>query len=373
MEQNKEKETERENRNNKSKKRIYITISIVLLLVIAIVLIIFLCKGCQNTNTHELVRHEKVEPTCTASGNIAYYECFHCNKKYYDPEGLYQVTDTTLNKLVHNIVYIAQVEPTCTEDGVKAHYTCSLCSKDFEDNAGNIELTSLVINKLEHNFETTLSADQNVHFNKCNRCDKRQNETFHNYYRGICQDSECGYSINEHKDITITIPSGVTTISNMAFASCSSITSINLPSTINSIGNGAFYGTSIASIEIPRSVTNIESAAFMNCSKLKYISFDKTNITLLNAQMFQNCQSLEYVVIPSSVNEINKGFFKSNTQQITIYYTSSKINWENINKHSDTDQEELNNAKVCYYDETKVSDSDTIYWHYVNNVPTINQ
>ncbi len=374
--------------------------------------------------SHGLHHIAKVEPTCTTSGNIEYYECYKCNKKFSDSNGTNEVTNITLNALghnltlvpaiesttttnghiayyecsecnniftdsegknqttleavslplhVHNMSYVAKVEPTCTIDGVKAHYTCSLCLKNYEDEAGNTELTSLVITKLGHEFETTLSHDQNVHFNKCSRCNERQNETFHNYFRGVCQDSDCAYSIIDNNDTTITVPNGVTSIGVMAFSGCSTITSISLPSTLTTIGRGAFYGTSITTIEIPSSVTSIESAAFMNCSKLKYVSFSNCNITVLNAQMFQNCPLLEYVVIPSSVIEINNRFFNSNTQEITIYYESSKTDWDNINKHEGDEQVELSNAKVCYYDETKVSDSTTTYWHYVNNVPTINR
>ena len=68
---------------------------------------------------------------------------------------------------------------------------------------------------------------------------------------------------------SIEIPSSVTSIGDSAFYYCSSLTSIEIPSSVTSIGDYAFsYCSSLTSIEIPSSVTSIGSYAFYGCSSL---------------------------------------------------------------------------------------------------------
>ena len=72
---------------------------------------------------------------------------------------------------------------------------------------------------------------------------------------------------------SITIPSSVTSIGNYAFESCTSLTSITIPSSVTSIGNYAFEScTSLTSITIPSSVTSIGNYAFYRCTNLTSIN-----------------------------------------------------------------------------------------------------
>ena len=55
------------------------------------------------------------------------------------------------------------------------------------------------------------------------------------------------------------------------------LTYVNLPDTLTSIGNYAFYGcTSLAEITLPAGVTNIGFSAFQGCSSLQYIRIEAT-------------------------------------------------------------------------------------------------
>ena len=68
---------------------------------------------------------------------------------------------------------------------------------------------------------------------------------------------------NDNTEITsLTIPSGVTTISDYAFHGCWNISEISLPSSLEKIGNEAFSGCPITSITIPKSVKEIGYGAF---------------------------------------------------------------------------------------------------------------
>ena len=74
---------------------------------------------------------------------------------------------------------------------------------------------------------------------------------------------------------SVTIGAGVTSIGNYAFAGCSSLTSITIPKSVTSIGNYAFYGcSSLTSITIPKSVTSIGERAFGWCGMLTSTSIN---------------------------------------------------------------------------------------------------
>ncbi len=73
---------------------------------------------------------------------------------------------------------------------------------------------------------------------------------------------------------SITIPSSVKNIGTYAFWGCSSLASVNIPSSVTSIGSCVFYNcTNLTSITIPNSVTSIGANAFKGCSSLATITF----------------------------------------------------------------------------------------------------
>ena len=50
-------------------------------------------NGGTTTTEHTLTEHKAKEPTCTESGNLAYWECTDCGKLFSDKDGK---TETTL-------------------------------------------------------------------------------------------------------------------------------------------------------------------------------------------------------------------------------------------------------------------------------------
>ena len=72
---------------------------------------------------------------------------------------------------------------------------------------------------------------------------------------------------------TYEIPTTVTSIGNGAFVGCSNLTSVNIPANVTSIGEAAFMGCSnLTSVNIPANVTAIGEAAFMGCSNLASVT-----------------------------------------------------------------------------------------------------
>ena len=119
---------------------------------------------------------------------------------------------------------------------------------------------------------------------------------------------------------SIEIPNSVTSIGESAFAECSGLTSIEIPNSVTSIGEYAFaYCSGLTSIEIPNSVTSIGEYAFADCSELAYISVASGN-TVYDSR--NNCNAIietatnalvigcKNTIIPNSVTSIGNEAFR---------------------------------------------------------------
>src|SRR5574344_1433625 len=131
---------------------------------------------------------------------------------------------------------------------------------------------------------------------------------------------------------TTTIPSGVTSIGDRAFQSCSTLTSVSIPGSVTSIGSSAFYGCSgLTSVSIPGSVTSIGNQAFLGCSGLTTITVDANNATYrstggdgneCNAILSKDGKTLitgcQTTTIPSGVTDIGNYAFQSCTTLTSV-------------------------------------------------------
>ena len=136
---------------------------------------------------------------------------------------------------------------------------------------------------------------------------------------------------------SVTIPNSVTSIGNGAFLYCSGLASVTIPNSVTSIGNGAFSGCSgLESIKvesgntvydsrndcnaiiktetnelisgckntiIPNGVTSIGDAAFDYCVYLTSVTIPNS-VTSIGDYAFQDCWGLTSVTIPNSVTSI---------------------------------------------------------------------
>ena len=161
---------------------------------------------------------------------------------------------------------------------------------------------------------------------------------------------------------SVTIPESVTSIGYQAFCECGSLPSVTIPGSVTSIGKFAFLScSSLTTVTIPASVTEIVEGAFEDCSSLTEIivengnqnytsesgvlfNIDKTeliqcpggktdtyeipeSVTSIGGYAFSGCSSLTSVTIPESVTSIGEVAFKgcSSLTSVTIPESVTEI------------------------------------------------
>ena len=118
---------------------------------------------------------------------------------------------------------------------------------------------------------------------------------------------------------SVTIPNSVTSIGEYAFSDCSSLTSVTIGNSVTSIGKSAFYKCKgLTSVTIPNSVTSIGERAFYDCTSLTSVTIPNS-VTSIGNEAFYNCTSLTSVTIPNSVTSIGNSAFNYCTKLTSIF------------------------------------------------------
>ena len=139
---------------------------------------------------------------------------------------------------------------------------------------------------------------------------------------------------------SLTLPSSLQSIGDSAFEDCSSLTSLTLPSSLQSIGDSAFWGcNSLTSLTLPSSLQSIEGGAFTGCTSLRSVicnqfykvigqmllSSDGTQVIAywgensevtipegvqsIGDSAFKYCESLSSLTLPTSLQSIGDSAF----------------------------------------------------------------
>jgi len=91
---------------------------------------------------------------------------------------------------------------------------------------------------------------------------------------------------------SVNLPDSLIKFETNAFWKCSGLTSVTIPNGVTHIGGGAFYYcTSLTNINIPNSVTGIYSGAFRDCSGLTSVTIPDS-VTYVDGDIFSDCTSL---------------------------------------------------------------------------------
>lgn len=98
---------------------------------------------------------------------------------------------------------------------------------------------------------------------------------------------------------TTVIPDSVTAIGDYAFYGQRNIISMNIPSSVTTIGVSSFYDSGLSSITIPSSVTSIGANAFNHCRALEEAIVNRTTPPTLGASAFTGAASNFVIRVPA--------------------------------------------------------------------------
>ena len=144
---------------------------------------------------------------------------------------------------------------------------------------------------------------------------------------------------------SVTIPDSVTSISDGAFGFCSQLTNISIPNSVTYISFSAFRAcTSLKSITLPSSLSSISEALFFGCSQLTTIHIPDS-VSSIHSYAFCNCWNLKTIRIPVSVTSIGSYAFDGCPSSMTVTYSGSKKQWDDITKGSYNNV--LENNLIC--------------------------
>ena len=113
---------------------------------------------------------------------------------------------------------------------------------------------------------------------------------------------------------TITLPISLTSIGDMAFASCSGLSGITFPASLVTVGQSAFSNCSglKGDLVFPNSVTDIGASAFYQCSSLDGNLSLSSSLKTIGSSAFSYCTKLKgNLVIPNSVTAMGESSFKN--------------------------------------------------------------
>ncbi len=142
-----------------------------------------------------------------------------------------------------------------------------------------------------------------------------------------------------------------------AFKNLTTLTEVTLADEIESIGEGAFYNTSITTIKLPSSLQSLGREAFVADSKLTSISLPDS-LRTIGERCFLSCTSLKgEFVIPKSVTSIGNAFI-SDTKIDTITVEEGNTKFCSVDGILyDQGKTKLITCPVSYRGEVQVVDS----------------
>ncbi len=125
----------------------------------------------------------------------------------------------------------------------------------------------------------------------------------------------------------VALPNGLKTINAHTFSQCFSLTRIEIPSSVETIKFAFYNCNNLKTVVLNEGVKEL-IGAFGGCERLESINLPSTLITI-GSETFEGCNSLERLVLPLGLLIIEREAF--DCESLTVYYlVGSNIDgWEN--------------------------------------------
>lgn len=153
----------------------------------------FEIKKSQAEATEHSAEYIKAsDPTCTETGNTAYYDCKDCGRYYEDEACTVEIKDKSsviIAATGHlNVTHYDRIPANCLNDGNIEYWHCNDCERDYKDSAYIKQADDVIIHSRGgHSGGETYYSDE-YHWTLCEHCAEPYNREKHS------EDCDCGYT-----------------------------------------------------------------------------------------------------------------------------------------------------------------------------------
>ena len=167
---------------------------------------------------------------------------------------------------------------------------------------------------------------------------------------------------------TLVLPASVTKIGEAAFVGCSTLKSITLPfigQSLDCTENTAFsyvFGTIPATLKTVTILggTKVVDGAFKGCDTISTINLPE-GITTIGKEAFADCSNLSTITLPKSVTSIADDAFAECRKLRTVYYGGLAADLEGVTVG--INNVTFKGAKFYYFNETPTDDGNGTNWY----------
>ena len=162
------------------------------------------------------------------------------------------------------------------------------------------------------------------------------NDGGYEYYQGCHTTAntiseKCFYDLDNLR--TVVLPQNITSIDRYAFNDCNNLEEVlYMPETCVSIGEYAFSGSGLRSIEIGSGVNNIGNGAFENCSRLNSVVIPTNSVKRIESNAFYSCGNLKNLTIGKGLEYIGSyAFYNCGLRSLVLPTSLKRIDYYAFN------------------------------------------
>ena len=121
---------------------------------------------------------------------------------------------------------------------------------------------------------------------------------------------------------SLTIPSNVQTIGDSAFGGCKNLTNLVIENGVTTVEQYAFSGIGVTSLVVPSSMETLSYCVFADCDNLVEVELSNGVVTI-GEKAFYWCENLKKIKFSSTVTTIGTNAFSMCTGLTSIYLPST--------------------------------------------------
>ena len=150
-------------------------------------------------------------------------------------------------------------------------------------------------------------------------------------------------------------------IGAQAFFTCRSLKEAILPESLRTLGRSAFESSGVETVSLPEGLTAISDACFYGCEKLKNVELPET-LETIGSIAFHYCTALEEITLPDSVRQISIDAFSecSSLKRISLPEGLRELDQTALGECDQLEEVNFRGSEVQWQALTEVWDEESV-------------